>query len=142
MASKLQDALLAIREDYGRLTPKVVVEAARDPRNPLHNKFEWDDSVAGQKYREAQAQELIRSVRISYFPAGDKAPNSIRAFHAVYRQDQGHVYEPAEDIIDDPLARQMLLRDMQRDWLLMKQRWESFVEFWEVIRADMADTGT
>lgn len=50
----------------GRLTAKNVVDEARDEDSPLHPHFEWDDSIAGEAHRMAQARELIRSVRVSY----------------------------------------------------------------------------
>lgn len=54
-------AELAAAND-GRITPRLVVEDARDPESALHACFEWDDSVAGEKYRIMQARALIRSV--------------------------------------------------------------------------------
>lgn len=59
----VKNALLALEQD-GRLVPADVVEAARDPRSPLHSHFEWDDSTAAEKYRIEQARTLIRSVKV------------------------------------------------------------------------------
>lgn len=60
-----RNAVVAL-EKKGRLTPRAVVEAARDPNSPMHACFEWDDSVAGDKWRIEQARRLIRTVRIVY----------------------------------------------------------------------------
>lgn len=58
-------ALEQIREaSQGLLTPQAVVEAAGDPRNPLHSEFTWDNDQAGHLYRLDQARTLIRSVTI------------------------------------------------------------------------------
>ena len=51
-------------ERRGRLTPDQVVEAARNPRSPLHGRFEWDDSAAAAKWRIEQARELIRTIKV------------------------------------------------------------------------------
>jgi hypothetical protein len=40
-------------------TPEGVVEAARAETSPLHGFFEWDDNIAGEKYRLGQARDLI-----------------------------------------------------------------------------------
>ena len=56
---------LADRHD-GRITPDIVLAAARSPDSPLHARFEWDDSVAAERHRLAQARSLIRSVRIEF----------------------------------------------------------------------------
>jgi hypothetical protein len=48
-----------IHEVHGKITQEVVIEEARNPESPLHPYFEWDDSRAAQKYREAQALQLM-----------------------------------------------------------------------------------
>lgn len=48
----------------GRLAAESVVDAARDPDNPLHDRFQWDDAEAAHQHRLSQARALIRSVRI------------------------------------------------------------------------------
>ena len=48
----------------GQLTPQNTVERARDPTNPLHAYFTWDDAKAADERRLDQARLLIRSVRV------------------------------------------------------------------------------
>ena len=51
-------------EDEGRLTAKDLVDVSRPVSAPLHNEFEWEDSVAAEKYREHQARKVINSIII------------------------------------------------------------------------------
>jgi hypothetical protein len=48
----------------GSLTPDLVVKDAEDSSSPLHELFEWDDGIAGHKYRIEQARQVITSVRV------------------------------------------------------------------------------
>ena len=48
----------------GRVTPEQCIEDAKSADSPLHGEFEWDDMVAGHKYRLAQARNLISSVKL------------------------------------------------------------------------------
>ena len=57
------EAILKLERD-GRLTPEAVVQAAKNPKSPLHDRFEWDDSKAAFHHRIQQARELIRSVTV------------------------------------------------------------------------------
>lgn len=57
--------LLEIEERFGIVTPKMVVDLAKDPNHPLHSQFEWRDDVAAQRFREEQARELIRNARLN-----------------------------------------------------------------------------
>jgi hypothetical protein len=49
----------------GLLRPGDVVREARKAESPLHGAFEWDNRKAGEKYRLLQAQQLIRSFRVT-----------------------------------------------------------------------------
>lgn len=48
----------------GVLKPEHVVAAARDPNNPLHKEFTWDNDEAAAAWRLEQARTLIRSVKV------------------------------------------------------------------------------
>lgn len=135
----LRDQLQSIHDDHGKLTPSLVVEVARPADHPLHSRFEWDDSVAGEAWRRQQAHELIRSVKVVYREATDTEPErSVRAFHAVRRADE-ITYESADSIVRDPLTLQILLRDMERDWKQLKRRYAEFSEFLTMVRNDVEE---
>lgn len=46
------------------LAVAAILTAAADPASPLHEEFEWDDSIAGRLYREGQARQMVRNVRV------------------------------------------------------------------------------
>jgi len=50
-----------------------VVREARPIDSLLHSRFEWDDVRAGEKYREAQARQLIRWVKVEITTQAGKA---------------------------------------------------------------------
>jgi len=88
MSGLTRQRMAAIREELERLgtetllTPETVVEAARDPRSPLHSQFEWDDEAAGEAYRIQQARALIKRVRVDVVRADQTvihAPVFVRA---------------------------------------------------------------
>lgn len=135
----LKDELIAIREREGLLTPQVVLDTARDPNHPLHNRFEWDDSVAAERYRLEQAHKLIVKVKIRIISDDPAADITIRAFQAVLNPAtrSGFAYDPSEEVAQDPLKRSMQLRQMERDWRTLKARWEQFSEFVEMIQRDL-----
>lgn len=135
--SGLRDQLLSVREQHGKLTPQLVVDVARDPAHPLHARFEWNDAVAGEAWRRQQAHDLIRKAKVVYREADDAGPErSVRAFVAV-RAGEGHVFDPVEEVIDDPLRRKMALADMEREWRALYRRYKEFEEFLGMVRRDV-----
>jgi hypothetical protein len=137
--SSLRDELLTVREQHGKLTPQLVVDTARDPDHPLHSRFEWDNEVAGEAWRRQQAHELIRKARIVYRPADRSgAEKSVRAFVAVRAAD-GHVFDPVEEVAEDPLRRRLVLADMEREWKALLARYQEFEEFLALVRRDVGE---
>lgn len=59
---EVADALIALENERGQITPELVVEAAAAPQSPLHKAFTWNDEEAAYSYRLDQARALIRSV--------------------------------------------------------------------------------
>lgn len=132
----LRDQLQAIYEEKGRLDPQTVVDVARPKSHPLHDRFEWNNTVAGEAWRREQAHRLIQKVQVVYREATEsEAAAQVRAFHAV-RDGQGVAYEPADKVAQDPLLSAMVLRDMEREWLQMKRRYGAFSEFVDMVRND------
>lgn len=130
----LRDQLQGIYDQYGELTPRLVIAEAADPSHPLHDRFEWDDEVAADAYRIDQAHRLIQRVKVTKVE-GDNAP-SVRAFQAV-RTDDGYKYEPSEKVAEDPFQRKLVLADMEREWRTLKARYDMFVEFTEMVLRDI-----
>lgn len=134
--SDLRSEFEKIYAEHGGLSPELIVEAARPKTHPLHGRFEWNDKIAGHEYRLIQAAEMIRSVKVGY-DRKDGSKNHIRWWHPV-RVDSPTVYDPLDEIVKDDIASATLLRMMEREWKAMKNRWDSFGEFWELVRKDTA----
>jgi len=138
----LRDALQSVYDQRGELTPRLVVAEWRDPHHPDHDRLEWDDGVAGEKYRQVQAGDLIRSVHIVYRKAeGTRREGRIRAWQSV-RGEDSHTYRPSEEVAADPLLRQIVLMDMAREWKELKARYGSFAEFARMVADDMQEAAS
>lgn len=60
---QIVDRLAKLAAD-GRLTADMVLKDAKKQSSPLHGEFEWDDAVAGHKYRLEQARDLIAGHKV------------------------------------------------------------------------------
>lgn len=130
--SDVRSELTTIYERHRSLTPALVVDEARDPAAALHNRFEWDDGVAGEAYRRDQAAALIRSVHIRFTPEPDKPAHEVkvRAFVSAYENGQ---YYPSEEVGRVPEMTAAVLAHMQREWRQLRLRYEAHAEFWALI---------
>lgn len=48
----------------GTITPDMVIEDAKDPDSPLHEKFDWNLETAAMSAWRETARKIIRSVRV------------------------------------------------------------------------------
>jgi hypothetical protein len=126
------EVCMALERD-GRLTPKNLVDVSRNKDAPLHNEFEWKDSIAAEKYREVQAGYIIRSVAVKITSLSSETTTidlkltnaeneqSIRFFHAVELDGQG--YDSVETIGNDEEKFQRLLQLCRKDIKNFKEKY-------------------
>ena len=128
---RIGEALQSIADQHGnRLTPKAIVEAARVEESPLHPHFEWNDTVAADKYRRNQAQDLVRIV--CHDEPGEKEPRP-RAFLSV-QDETGVAYRPLETVRKSEPFREALLAAAERDLEAFQRRYRSLSEICEIVQ--------
>lgn len=106
-AQAVGDNLEQLQEDNGgRLTARVVVDAARPIEAPLHPAFEWDDLKAAELHREHQARHILAAIRIVQ-PRTDpkQKPQMIHAYINIEEQvgdEKQRAYVPLARLFNEP----------------------------------------
>ena len=133
-AETAQNEFEKIAELPGGLTAPNVVKVARDPKNPLHGEFEWDDSAAGEKYRESQARCMLRSV-VKIAPEMPQKP--IRAYQAVEvnRDESPKEYVETRRVMREPELRAQILATAKRELQSFRAKYRDLTELASVFDA-------
>lgn len=112
----------------GPLTPQAVVAFAADPKSPLHRHFEWDDKIAADKFRQDQAREMIRLIRID-----DRTDDPPRAFLSV--ADRGGVaYRTLGDVQSSLDLQRAVLAAAERDLDAFEKRYRELSDICNLVR--------
>lgn len=112
-----------IRKARG-LTGDAVVEESASASAPLHPFFEWDDAIAGHKYRVRQAQGLIRAVVVK------KATQEPRRVYVnVVADDGDRRYERMERAAARPSVKMTALVHLRQN---VRSAQNSLDEFYRV----------
>ena len=103
----------------GQLSPQSVVEESRPITAPLHPCFEWDDTVAAEKYRQGQAQEIIRQIVVAP-ESGETQPAAVRAFINI-----SHEYHPIDVVVQRPDMAEVMMRDALAELKAFQNKYEA-----------------
>jgi hypothetical protein len=118
----------------GLLQPETVVESARPASSPLHSRFEWDNTVAGQQYRIWQARQLIRvSVEI-IIPSMEK-PTDVFVSLSTDREKESGGYRIMVDVLTDKQMRQQMLADALAELEIFREKYSRLKELAAVFAA-------
>ena len=106
------------------ITPESVLEKAKNSKTELHKCFEWDDSVAGEKYRLIQARQIIQHFMI-VSPETDDSSVKVRSYQISTTRN---VYLPSRVIVQQPDEYKALLKRAKAELEAFKQRYKTLAE--------------
>ena len=127
VAAEVMDKLAAEE----RLNPTELVEESRPEDAPLHSEFEWDDSIAAEKWRKEQAGALIRHLVVRVEANNTEYPT--RQYFMV--QQEANTYEPIHVILKDEDKTAMLLDQAKRELQAFKAKYAGLKELAKVFEA-------
>lgn len=101
-ARKVYDEIISIGDSA---TPEQIVDRARDENSELHKCFEWNDSIAAEKWRKQEAREIRHFLIIR----NEKEPDAPK-IHALYFTGNGEGYKAAPAVFRNPDEHAALLQ--------------------------------
>lgn len=137
--STYEGILRSLADQHGGvLTPEAVLDFARPDDSPLHSYFEWDDSVAAEKYRYRQAQGLITKVKVTRVIAPARTVE-VRAFLPVKENEAGEAVKGTYKPIEDLNAREIEIvrASMERDLAVLRRKYSTYSALFDQMLAEM-----
>jgi len=93
-----------VEKEFGKLTPKNVVEASRPKKAVLHSIiFEIEDFKAAEKYRQQLARNIINNVDVQIIT--DSGVHAISNYEIVVIKDIGRQYKSIETLTFDEIEQ-------------------------------------
>jgi hypothetical protein len=107
-------------------TAQQILDYARNPNSELHKCFEWDDTVAAEKYRLQQARQVV--CHLVHVEDRQEEPQKIRL---IQRASEG--YMPVQMIVRNKTEYENLLARARAELRAFKQRYHTLVELEEIL---------
>lgn len=112
-----------------RISPAEVLEKARDVNSELHKCFEWNDSIAAEKYRLQQARGILINL---VYKEKESNEEPVRTFQIT---SQRNVYQPTVSFLVQEDEYQNLLKRAKSELKSFKKRYHTLSELQEVFEA-------
>lgn len=120
------NAIEGIQNEYGEVTKERVLEAARPEDSPMHDLFEWNDSVAAEKFRLRQAGQILRCLIV----VNDEKPDQkCRAFVRISNYNESGRFIDVNSAMQAESTRQVILRNALHELELFQQKYSIYSEF-------------
>jgi hypothetical protein len=120
----IADELLALKSETGVINPAGAVAWAREnKKSTLHANLEWDDSIAGERWRVSQVRQLI-ALHITDAEGGRR----FVSLSIDRRHDGSNGYRELGDVVAQPNLREIMLKDALADLERMQERYKKLSE--------------
>lgn len=116
---------LEIIEEREELTREAVVEYAKDKNSELYKCFEWDDKIAGEKYRLEQATKVLTSIAIVL----DEEPKKVTRMYVSIRNDnEKREYKNIISVLENDDDYKQLLSKAKKDFISYKEKYQDLLQ--------------
>lgn len=117
---------VALEIGQGKITPQEVLDRARDENSELHKCFEWDDSIAAEKYRLQQARTILINL---VYEKEDKTAQPTRCYQIT---SECRTYQPVTKFLVQEDEYQQLLARAKRELESFYQRYKNLTELEQI----------
>ena len=129
----------ALNKRHGGYAPDgSLVAHARNPKSVLHNDFEWDDAVAGDKYRLNTEKKIKRSLVVVTEKLNDDQtePTEIRLFQRVNvecNDKSKRFWLNTFDMLKDPEGREINIETARKELNAFHNKYKALTELSDVL---------
>lgn len=116
-------------KNNGKLKPKEVVDDARNKKSPIHPFFEWDDTIAGEKFRKVQARHLMGNI-ITVVVINNKEEEVKANYSIVFenKDEDKRAYFPLETVMTNDEYRKEIVKSALEEVRGWQERYKIYSE--------------
>lgn len=114
-------------EFAGELTTDGVLKYAKtNPESETYKCFEWDDKIAGEKFRRYQATSLLSSIAVKVKEEPEKTQ---RVYLSVKTStDNERKFKNIKEVLKNDEEYQQVVDKAKRDFINCKEKYETLIE--------------
>lgn len=115
-------------ECAGELTAEEVLKFAKmNPESETYKCFEWDNKIAGEKYRKYQAQQIMASISLKVVV--DEKEEKQKVYVSVKTtQDDIRKFKNIKEVLKNDEEYQQLVDKAKKSFVRCKEEYETLIE--------------
>lgn len=121
-----------LEKKNGAVTAQMLLESARSEKSEVHDLFEWDDTVAAEKYRLQQAGAVIRCLAMVEDQIDENQNRPIRAFVNVGKRGDGR-YINTTLAMSQEETRQIVLQHALEELSAFQTKYKGLTELANIL---------
>lgn len=114
----------------GHFTPDIVIEEAKKADNPLHEYFDWNNTVAAKNWRLHQARMLTAFIVLEL-----EDGTEVRSTYRVDDEDAGNIYVTLKTMVEDEKYHRQTVEKAFGELNAWRERYRIYKELKPVIHA-------
>ena len=121
----------------GAVRTRVVIEAAQDKHSLLHGYFEWDNEIAGAKYRIHQARQLLNHLTVIVKTDGEEREQKAYLNVSVITEEGSveQIYVTIDRALTDDEFRAQILAQAIKEIKYWQQKYKEYNELSTIFQA-------
>jgi len=132
-AQIIGEQIKLIEKKFGEVTPEIIVDEARNPKNLLHNYFEWDNNIGAEKWRRQQARNIINHLIVIREYKGNE--KEIKAYFSVMINEKEKRYVSIEAVLKSKDFREQIISEALREIIYWKEKYKDYQELGLIFEA-------
>ena len=124
-----------IEKETGSVTSESLVNSARSKTSAIHNLFEWDNKIAGEKWRLQQAKVVLSCLKVSIVKDEESEPKKVRAYLNANQTDSRAEYFNVQKTMQNISLREGVLRRAEKELRYFIDKYRTLTELSKVFDA-------
>lgn len=122
------EVLESIEKREGMITPELFLEESRPEDSPTHNCFEWDDTVAAERFRRSQAYHTIKDLEVVVLNAEDSIPTKAFVNTVEIHPNERGVFKSINIALSSVDSRDIVIQNAKREMEMFKKKYAELSE--------------
>lgn len=127
-------------KEYGEVTAQTLLDDARPEASVLHPLYEWNDTVAAEKYRLSQSGKILSELVAVEVEIPDvPIEEPLRAFASISRKNEAGRYRPIVTIMSDTDMKKQVMDNCRAEIAAVERKYKGLVDFAAILQAYLKD---